>query len=164
MTLLNWVFCGRSLLLLHLNNRGTERGTVEMHSPDPCSLHHTHPSFFSFLVCVLILVYPCGAFPGQEEEEAADKDNYWESNHPQTHGFLSYLHLFCCILDSNTWPDVLHSDGKGFSNMVVKCNYSQTPWSGETITSDCLIIRMYKPREFIWRFEQYGFLTADMGS
>lgn len=76
MTLLNWVFCGRSLLLLHLNNRGTERGTVEMHSPDPCSLHHTHPSFFSFLVCVLILVYPCGAFPGQEEEEAADKDNY----------------------------------------------------------------------------------------
>lgn len=30
-------------------------------------------------------------FSGQEEEEAADKDkyNYWESNQPQTHGFLS---------------------------------------------------------------------------
>lgn len=43
-----------------------------MHSLDPCSLHHTHPSFFSCLCFDSCL----SLFSGQEGEEAADKDNY----------------------------------------------------------------------------------------
>lgn len=87
-----------------------------------------------FHVCVLALVYACGGFSGQEGEEAVDKDkyNYWESNHPQTHGFLSYLHLLCCIETATPGhTSCTRADGKGSSNVAIKCNYRQTMERGK---------------------------------
>lgn len=61
----NWMFCGRNLMLLHLNNRcththaHTQRGTVMLHCLDPASLHTHIPPFFS---SGLVLVYPRDVF------------------------------------------------------------------------------------------------------
>lgn len=42
----------------------------------------------------MIFVYACGAFPGQEGEEAVDEDNYWESYHPQNHMVFSPTSIY----------------------------------------------------------------------
>lgn len=105
-----------------------EEQQSECTDPPPCHLHHTHS--FNFPVCVMILVYACGAFPGQEGEEAVDEDNYRESYHPQNHMVFSPTSIYSAAYLRVT-PGRMSctlADGNAFPNVVVKCNYSQTPW------------------------------------
>lgn len=93
----------------------------------PLAICITHS--FNFPVCVMILVYACGAFTGQEGEEAVDEDNYWESYHPQNRMVFSptsiYSAAYLTVTPGRTSCTL--ADGNAFPNMVVKCNYSQTP-------------------------------------
>lgn len=145
-----------NVLLLHLNYK---------HSPDSPTDTHTysveelpwcliwihavirsHIFFFFSCLCFDSCLRLWG-LSGQEAEKAADKDkyNYWESNRPQTHGFLSYLHLFCCILTATPGQtSCAVADSKGFTNVVIKVNYSPTLWRWETIPSACIGICIYK--------------------
>lgn len=127
------MFYGHNLLLLRLNNRRAHTHTNTLtHKVTIHAVRIMHSHLFSCLCFGSCLCLR--GFSGQEGEEAVDKDkyNYWESNHPQTHGFLSYLHLLCCIETAAPGhTSCTRADGKGSSNVAIKCNYRQTMERGK---------------------------------
>lgn len=153
------------MVLIHTHTHTQCRGTNLMYMSQSMQSASYSIAVFLFFVLLFLSVFwflfiPVGLF-FQEAEEAADKDkyNYWESNHPQTHGFLSHLHLFCCILTATPGhTSCTAADGKGFTNVVVKCNYRQTRCIWETIPSDCIgMMKLWA----IWLFKLWcGALAA----
>lgn len=133
-TLLCQLFYQYNPLLKHLNNGLVLQSCLNSHCKlMQCALYTVAP----FCVCFDSSL-SLRDFSGQEKDKTADKDkySYQQSNQSETHGFLTYLHLFDCTLTSTPGhTSCTVADGKVFTDMSIKCNQSQTSWSGKTIST-----------------------------